>query len=484
MAITEARPETAEEAGRADWTEATRLLCMAAYTDATLAQEVVEELVEERHRAVHVPPGVDAEPVIRHCLAAVHRKTMRDRILAADVVLTVLLFPVTFGGSLMIGFLIAWAAVAYDFWSGTYGIVPKRLSRQAFDPADAPAPGSAELVQRTDELVARQTGNVTVYSGFLPFAGAGFDLGGWSFVVDLRRGRDEAGHRLTPKPLEATDLYEGVERAVRGLGMSNLTIEDRAFVSGTDLRGDPALLPSVAGPPSTSIDDAEMRRLVRTSTRRIRHYMCVRVMDWSGELGLSLFLRFGVANGRLFCERSGFLLTPLKPALQRGDGISPEPELADVLRLARHSLLSTPGLSLRSFSVVMRPLGQHRRHAKLLKRVQRDVFFDYGAARNALDRVRSTDYSRYFQKLDKEMYTKVLERTILDAIVDVLDAHDVDTEELVERRSTIINHGIMVPGGSVKAESIAVGTGARILNRLTGAGTSSGKGSGGGGGDA
>jgi hypothetical protein len=502
-------PAAEPEAARA--TETTRLLCAAAYTEETFAEEVLEELVEEEYRAVAVPPGVDPAPVIKHCLEALRQKALRNRVLAAMLVVAMLLvvggfglrlgyslawaivayyvarrwqktllgplltayfllsllFLATAGGiaaAVAVSFLVAWATVAYDLWRSTYGIAKRDLNRRTFDPAGAPEIASSELVRRMDEIVEHQDGNLTVYSGFLPFAGSGGDLGGWSFVIDLRKGNEgPTGHRLTPKPVQALDLYAGVERSLRDLGMSNVTIEDRVFVNGTDIRDDRDLLPSPTGRPSSGIGDLELRRLMSTPTHRVRHYKCIRVIDWRGELVLSLFLRFSVANERLFCELSGFLLTPLKAELHRIDGMPTSPELGDLLWLARRSLLSTVPLWRRSPWAVLRPTLRQRQRAKLLRRVERDPFFDYGAGFNVLDRARSREYSRYFQLLDKEMHAKVLERSILDAIVDVLDDHNIDTAELVERRSTIINHGIMVGEGSVNAEKMAVGTGAAIV---------------------
>ncbi len=94
MAILDVGRAAVAEQEAVGWTETTRLMCAAAYTEPTFAQEVVEELVEEDYRAVAVPPGVDPEPVVKHCLAAIRRKTVRDRILAANLVLAVLFFLV------------------------------------------------------------------------------------------------------------------------------------------------------------------------------------------------------------------------------------------------------------------------------------------------------------------------------------------------------------------------------------------------------
>jgi hypothetical protein len=426
MAVTEVGIATATEPRTAPWTETTRLLCAAAYTEVTFAQEVVEQLLEEDYRAVEVPPAVDAAPVIKHCLVAFAQKMARDRLLAAILGL-VLLYLVVVGNTVALSFavvwgalaflagrgakhllrrgfavflavgavawlviaggdvvvalglLTAWATVTYDLWRATYKIVRKRLNARDFDPAAAPAVASGELARRTDEIAARQAGNLTVYSGFLPFAGAGRDLGGWSFVVDLRKGREELGHRCEPQPVEPQELYAGVERALRDiLQISDLTIEDRLFVNGTDIRDDRVLLPSPVGRPSASAPDAELRRLMLAPTRRVRHYTCIRVTDRRGELVLSLYLRFAVANRRLFCELSGFLLTPLKPELHRSDGISPEPELEDLARLAWRSLVLTPVLWFRSPAAVLRPLLRQRRSAKQLRMVERNAFFDYG----------------------------------------------------------------------------------------------------------
>jgi hypothetical protein len=521
---TEAGFSTAVESQAAPWTETTRLLCAAAYTEATFAQEVVDELLEEDHRAVEVPPGVDPAPVLRHCVAASALKRRRDRWLAATLVVLVVVSLVTgssyalfwLQGWAVVGYflsrtprrparlqrtrrlvrwwlgsgyvvslialtvrgfvepasaagalcvLLAWGIVVYDLWYATYEIVKRQLDRRTFDPGDAPEVASPDLARRIDEIADRKAGNLTVYSGFLPFAGAGIDLGGWSFVVDLRKGREEAGNRLTPQPLEPLALYEGVDEGLRELRMPNLTIEDRAYVNGTDIRDDPVLLPSPLARPVSRLPDLELRLLMHAPGHRVRHYRCMRVTGWGGELVLSLYLRFEVAHGRMFCELSSFLLTPLKSELHRSDRLPPEPEPQDVLRLAWRSLILMPVLSLRAPFALLRPSWRERRRAKQLQLVERDAFFDYGATENVLERVRLGDYARYFQMLDKEMYAKVLERAILDAIVDVLDAHDIDAGELVERRSTIINNGLMIQGGSVEAENVAVGTGAGIFSR-------------------
>jgi ATP-dependent Clp protease ATP-binding subunit ClpA len=67
----------------------------------------------------------------------------------------------------------------------------------------------------------------------------------------------------------------------------------------------------------------------------------------------------------------------------------------------------------------------------------------------------------YFQKLDKEMHAKIVEQQLLDVLAKFLEDHGIDVSELKERGSYILNNGVMVSGGSIQAEGLAVGEGAQ-----------------------
>jgi hypothetical protein len=75
-----------------------------------------------------------------------------------------------------------------------------------------------------------------------------------------------------------------------------------------------------------------------------------------------------------------------------------------------------------------------------------------GSGRNG-----SGAYANYFQLMDSELYEKSLNRCIFDSVIDFLEAHGIDVSALKETRTTIINSGILVKGGDVKADVLAVG---------------------------
>jgi hypothetical protein len=467
---------SAEGDANRDWTEATRLMCTAAYLDPTFAQDVVDEIIHERHRAVSVPTGVDIATVAKHCLDACRQKTVRDVLLTLDVIATIVLFFVSKGSFAwpLLGFLLGWAIVLWDTCSATY-LVVKRLNPRDFAAHQAPAPTDRRLALRIEELARDQRGNLTVYSGFMPFAAAGLNVGGWSFLIDLCKGRDDGfGDRSTPSELDVTELYAQVARALATLEMSNLEIRDRLFVSGSDVRDDPQLLADPLGPPRAWVELDVLSRYMVSPTHQIRHYRCIEIVDWRGELVVSLFLRFAISNGRLFCELNKFVLVPLKEELHRLDHMGGGVRLREILRMAGRSAAATPGLSLRAPKVLFRPISRDMEASNAARQVARDPFYDYGAPVTALDRVRSTRYRRYFQLLDKDMYDKFLERSVLDSLIAVLERHGIDTGELVERSATIINNGVMAKQASISGHNVAVGRSSKILDAIPRPGGGSG----------
>lgn len=460
---------SAEDGGDQGWTEATRLMCTAAYMDHTFAQDVVDEVIHEQHRAIQVPTGVDVATVAKHCLAACRQKSVRDGLLTVDVALTIILFLVKPSFSwLALGFLIGWAIALWDTWRATYLVVVKRLNPRDFSTHQAPTPLDPQLVQRIENLARDQRGNLTVYSGFMPFSGAGLKVeGDWSFLIDLCKGRNDVfGDRSAPRELNVTELYAEVARALAALEMTNMEIRDRLFVSGSDVRNDPKLLPSPLGPPRAWVEREVLSQYMAAPTHQIRHYRCVEVVDWRGELVVTLFLRFAISNGRLFCEMNKFVLVPLREELHRLDHMGGGIQFGDVVKMVGRSAAATPGLSLRAPKVFFRPLSRSMQASSAARQVARDPFYDYGAPVTALDRVRSKHYRRYFQRLDKEMYDKFLERTVFDSLIAVLERHGIDTAEMVERSATIINNGVMAREANISGENVAVGRGAKILGAI------------------
>jgi len=202
-----------------------------------------------------------------------------------------------------------------------------------------------------------------------------------------------------------------------------------------------------------------------------RPYICAQVIGWKGQLVLSTFVRFVATAQHLFVEVSSSLLAPVREQYQEVDRLLAQPTLRQLARIAGRSLVRTPIRLLLApatvTSALLGPISRSRRRARQRRQVLQTLSFDYGAVSSPREWVADKNYQRYFQKLDRDMHEKVVERTVLAALVEFLDAKGVDTGELVQRQTTILNNGVFVTGGAtVTTGTMAGGPGAQAATGL------------------
>jgi len=497
-------------------TETTRYLCAAAYLDETFQDYVIKNIVEEEHRAVGQSYGVDVVPIVKWCFAARQRVFNRNLILALLLLVTVivyiqqnflpnasllplalqaLIFVVIFlilliglivlsvlplvlqvlitlaevfvFHQLVLFFIVAWAVVAIEMGISYYGSRAGQLAKSMFRSDNIQFPLDPNLEQKLRNTFHTQDENIVVYSGYSPFVGAGFNIGGWSFAVDVSKGKQEAGAIRTPVTFTARELYDYVVDRIRGLGLSDLSLEDKLYVNGQEIRDDKRFLEHPFARPYTQINPLLMKDFIETPTQDIRYYKCIRVTSWRGELVLSIFLRFVKIGKSLFAEANYLLLPPVKEDYYRIDTVEPELTARKIWDVVKRSFLPTFRLWLRSPVKVLSSFFHNwllmRERKKVERLIQENPAFDYGARTSLREAASSSNYRRYFQKLDKEMYVKIIESQMLESIISFLDAKNIDTTDLKERQETILNNGVIVSGGTFAAENVAVGEQAKAV---------------------
>jgi hypothetical protein len=448
-------------------TEATRYLCAAVHMDSSLADTLIREIVEEEHRGIASSPGVDLAAVLKHALDARRRHVARDAALVTTLIC--LLVGLMFGGPvlkvlfLLLALAILWIIVFGERLVTYYSVLAKSMRRGIFRAEAAPEPVKRRHQQRLAEIADRDAGNVTVYSAFSPFVGHGASIEAWSFVLDVTKPADEGG---MVEKFAAPELHQFVEGKLQELGLPRLSIERRTFVNGLDIRHDLRFLPRPLQSPVTSIDGVIEQQLLEHPEDRARSYTGARVVGWDGELSLTTFLRFVLLPGHLFAEASFCFLTPVREIYHDVDRLLSRPTLRQTIRIGAKVALQTPKLAVCSIPSVARAALGPITHARQLRRQRREILaelsFNYGATVSPLELASDRKYQRYFQLLDKDMYAKVVERRIFEALVEFFELHGIATDDLVARQLTILNNGVLVSGqGKVEAGSLAVGEGAR-----------------------
>jgi hypothetical protein len=467
-----ADPQPAPDQGprtRPAQSEMTRYLCTAPHLDDRYARRVVDEVVVDPHRAVVPSLGIDMAVVLAHCFAARRRQNIRDGLIAAILIAGL---PVIFDyrrlpGLRIIVILIALAGlVAFtERWISRY-LITGQLTRERFDRGDWPWITAAEHAQVADALAAEQ-GDISVYGTYSPFVGSGVSRGGWSFAINLARGKEPPGGqvRLEPLSFEVEEFYQEIERDMAAIGLADLTIENRLLVDGQHIRDDTRFLPDREGRPVAGISADRLAQLTREPELYNRPYQCIRLQTWEGDLVLSVFVNFTKRGTALLAEVQHFLLAPLQPEYRQADRLASWPfgkqlrtELGSVPTAITRTVIRAP---FRISRLMLRTGLGWRAERATLRQIRTDPEYNFGAMTSVRELAQARHYRRYFQQVDRDLSTKFIDRQVLDTIVDFLDSHNIDTSQFQEQRSMILNNGLLVSGGEFKAGSVAVGDQAR-----------------------
>lgn len=445
--------------------QATRLLCGNAFLAGAGFRETVLSFYEKNWNAVAPEFGLDVKLLTAACIEA----RAHDR-----------LFMPVFAGFAIFGALCLAAEAPFGvaaciLAAAVLQFVRKRrqrtfaemFRRDAFDPVSAAGRFAADPDRRVQDALPRNDQNLIVYRGFSPFVGAGMDLGGWSFATFVDKPA-VAGEPDNIKAFTASELDAAICEAVTSLHIPELACRDFYFVRGTDVRGDSTVIADPALRPAQIL--GQNRRVLHddATDTRVRRYKCIQVADWGGEMVISHYFRCALRGNTLFVELTRFLLPPLANDFRRVDMLQPD-GIRVRIGIALEALISGPFVAVLApfalFAAVQEnfaeAMGREERLERRRRReIERNPAHDHGASTTLRAKFAQSAFLHFFQKSDADFWNKVIERKILDEIVSFLDAHGIDTTDIRERQMTILNSGILVQGGDVRAESLAVGKGA------------------------
>lgn len=458
--------------------ETTRFLCASAVVLGWQFRNKILEQVNKKHQATAPEYGLNTEILIRVCKFLENREIKYHWIFAGlGVVGAVLIFMAmiliminqNFAITVLFGPFVFITASAILFFYKSYdekfNLLP-HFTKERFEPAQIAKKFAVELDHDVLSRISNEDQNLVVYKGFSPFIGAGIDLGGWSFAVDVSRPKE---HAKETTAFEISELYLELENANKSLELQGLDIKDIAFVNGADIRSDKLILQDVLRHPIQHIEPDVMKAYSTNDDFRIRHYKKIAVRDWGNEMIFSLFLRCSLRGKNLFVEVSQFLLTPLESRYRQIDSLS-QKNWQSLLTLAFSSIILGPFAAFASWFALLQiayvRFGFQESNEK--KKIEGSPLYNYGVPTSIRQMTSSRKYVHYFQKLDREMYIKIINRNILDTISQFLDARHIDTSALKEQRTTIVNNGVLVQGGNIATQSLAAGISAQaITNQLS-----------------
>lgn len=447
--------------------QTTRYLAGSALLSGSSFRRKVLEFFSNRFNAYAPELGYDPGIVVRLCRYFESRETKYQ---TALLVLSILFlyFTVLEAGliAVIVVFLLIASIVRFHQTFTEHKLIIENFRQSTFQPDEVLKKFDAFLELDIVTSIDQDEGTLVIYNRFNPFIGAGTNMGGWSFVIDLSKPKEGKGQGASIQDFRIEELYEFIASSLDDLKVKGLTIKDVLFVNGSDIRNKQWILPDMFARPTTNASPEKVKEYLDKDESQVRFYKWIRVYDWGNELVVSYFLRYARRGKNLFAEVSAFLLTPLSEDYKRVDSITPL-DVRKVMELGIKTIIIAPFSIVASwFAIVSKVLISFSKildsKNKELKRIiKNNPLYNYGASETLRENLSSNQYAHYFQLLDKEMYSKIIERELLEAFIKFLDKHNIDTSDLKEREASIINSGIIVQGGDVKAGALAVGSGAK-----------------------
>jgi hypothetical protein len=441
--------------------ETTRLLCATALLGGSMYRKRVLAFLGRRSSAVAPELGVDV-PLVAQVARSLEIRQFRFELLY--LALAVLAGLASLAGQPLlllsvssITGIVVFVKIYVEKWR-----LREYFTKSKFDPEQVRRRFD-DLLDADDESgLPDPAQNLVIYRDFTPFIGAGVPLGSWTILVDGTRSCDDPT-RGAVVPFTAPEVNEAVMSAIRRLHLPNVEVRDFVFAAGQDIRVDREILPHQYGRPAQRISPARVERLrLNNGDSQMRWYPWIRIYDWNNELVLSQFLRFHRQGKHLFIELNRYVLTPLG---ERERQIDTRPPNGIARAICLFVLCAIWGWMAAAFGILsllgraMHALGEAVGSTESQRRrvIRETPRFNYGTETSLRESASSGSYEHYFQKIDSNMYARILEEEILNTVIEFLDAHNVDTSELKAKSTTILNSGIIVQGGDVRAEAIAVG---------------------------
>lgn len=441
------------------YTETTRYLCAAAHLQADFRNGVIKQVVEEEHRAIGECIDVDVASVVGHCLAARRRETLCNIALLVILLLFVF-FLLTFQLKYcLLCLIMVWVVVFVELWICHYTVVARKLTRARYQPDAINFRLDPTLEQKISET---QNANVVIYSSFTPFVGSGYPIGSWHLTLNITKGKQELEKPLLPPlPFELSEMYEHLTRAISELNIDGLSIKDKLYVHGEEIRDDQRFLAHPFARPHVQVDPSLVRTFIEKPTHSIRYYKCLQVMPRKGELVLSIFLNFSKRGPYLHTRAQYFLLPPLQETYYAVNAVHPNLGVGMIWQLLKASIATAPRRWILSpvelFKAFLLPLRHQIELMSIRRQIRKNRSFDYGATSSIRQDASASLQRRYFDRLDADMHLKIIERQILESTVEFLDAKNIDTTEFKKQQTTILSSGLIMTGGALYAESLAVG---------------------------
>ena len=241
----------------------TRQVSASVYKNASLRDKFFN-FVKDPYHAVIESYGMDTTEVLKHTFNARRNERNYYQILfIPSIIFWIIIFLAFTSGesSFMFGFLafIVAYVIVLNHDVKTRDFLKANLSKNSYHADFNYNESNNYLISHFQN---RTSNNVVFYSGYSPFVGSGFDIGGWSLVVDIDKGKKNLNSIMTPLPFEESELYSAISNEINSLLLPNISVNDKVFINGKKIRNNKDLLPNEVGHPVNNVNLAYIELVI------------------------------------------------------------------------------------------------------------------------------------------------------------------------------------------------------------------------------
>ncbi len=443
--------------------EVLRIALSAVYTrGASFRRQLMKKALDP----VAAPPfeiGLDPRPVV-YLAAQVEKNETGHRITCGSL-LVLPIFGLLFG--LPSTFFILVFVVAALLCGIHYSLTQSSLDR--FSKAKFSLKTADELLNEwhpkaLDFGIGAVAQRTLVYKDFDPFRFAGLPIGKWSFTVDVGKAAQTASGKAELTTVSALELESTIKRKILQSGFGAIVLREVLAVRGEDA----LILPMVSHEPDIKqpnvlLNDNEVRQLCSKYPNLCRSYLLFHDIRWDGELILTHAVRTSLQGRIFYIETSKFALTPPSKDFKIIDRKRFQNKLGTQIALFIGCAIASPLLVVaETFNLLagFAVWGSTSRSKKeYLSSLENDPIYNYGANESTRRQIMDDKFDHFSQKADLDFAVKAFDQTIVELIYDYMEEHGVDVSDLRSKVMTIYNSGILVQGGDVTAQAMAVGQG-------------------------
>jgi hypothetical protein len=306
--------------------------------------------------------------------------------------------------------------------------------------------------------------NIAVYSGKNPFVGYGAVSKNISFVVSTEKSKKLLAQSQPIIEFSEDEVYQNIVTKLSTSGH----LHEKLFVEGTTMTGHDELLSAIT---SGVVEQEIWDRYALVNSENIRRYVCISASNTTNELQTAFFLRCSKLQNSLFVELTHTALLPIAPKYRISERLPKHISIARYIGMAQASFLTMIIQLPKSifygvgfiFSLKQRLFPEWI----VKKQIRENPLFDYGEASTLREEIADSTFQTFYNSMDSEQFSKRVEKAFFDTLVGFLDSKNIDTSELAQQESAIINQGLIV-SGDLNANAVGVGKRINFFGKKSG----------------